>query len=295
MLNVCLSLYYQCIVLSLRPRLLSYPGYSEELFALATIGSISARAVPKPFERFLAHAHTEADLAKMNTALLLCDIQEKFRHAILGFADVVDSARLLLAVARWLGLPVVATEQNPRALGSTVAELMEAMPAAPSPVLVAQKTGFSMFAEPAVLAFLKEHNVSRVILVGLEAHICVRRTVKDALAAGFGVSVAVDGVSSQRVLDRRVALDYFSRLPVLQGDSKLSKEVAAAPATEWVRAGVELTTAETLVFELLGDASHPSFKEMVARVKERTAAIRAAMTAGAAPSGPALGVLHGLA
>lgn len=231
----------------------------------------------------------------MNTAVLLCDIQEKFRHAILGFADVVDSARLLLDLARAIGLPVVATEQNPRALGSTVAEIMSSMPAAASPVLLVQKTGFSMFAEPAVLAFLKEHEVSRVLLVGLEAHICIRGTVKDALAAGFGVSVVVDGVSSQRALDRRVALDYFSRLPILQGDSKPSRVGVAAAATEWMGAGVELTTAETVVFELLGDASHPAFKEMVARVKERTAAIRAAMSAEVAPAGPALGVLHGLA
>lgn len=248
----------------------------------------------------------------MATGLLICDVQEKFRHAILGFLDVVESTRLLLAVAGALKMPIVISEQNPKALGSTVAEITSALPGTASPYLVVQKMGFSMLAEPAVRSFLREHGITRLIVVGLETHICVRGTVKDALAAGLDVSVVVDGVSSQRALDRRVALDHFTRLPTIrrkscgivaeaaEGEASATGAVSGAAAGVAsliaASAGVELTTAEAVVFELLGEATHPAFRPMVALVKERSAAIRAALERSVpAPSGSGIGVLHAVA
>jgi hypothetical protein len=45
-----------------------------------------------------------------------------------------------------------------------------------------------------------------IVLFGIEAHVCVQQTALDLLETGYEVHVLVDGVSSQRALDRAVAL-----------------------------------------------------------------------------------------
>lgn len=45
-----------------------------------------------------------------------------------------------------------------------------------------------------------------IVLYGIEAHVCVQQTALDLLETGYDVHVLVDGVSSQRALDRAVAL-----------------------------------------------------------------------------------------
>lgn len=45
-----------------------------------------------------------------------------------------------------------------------------------------------------------------VVLFGIEAHVCVQQTALDLLEQGYDVHVLVDGCSSQRPIDRAVAL-----------------------------------------------------------------------------------------
>ena len=48
-----------------------------------------------------------------------------------------------------------------------------------------------------------------VVLFGIEAHVCVQQTALDLLETGYEVHVLVDGVSSQKPLDRAVALKVW--------------------------------------------------------------------------------------
>lgn len=118
---------------------------------------------------------------------------------------------------------------------------------APAPVF--EKTQFSMLTEH-VREYVHEammvrgSRLQRVVLFGIETHVCVLQTAMDLLEQGVDVHVVVDGVSSQRVLDRTVAL---SRLQSL---------------------GAFLTSTESLMLGLLGDAAHPKFKEVSEILKE---------------------------
>ena len=67
-------------------------------------------------------------LQATETALLICDVQERFRDIISGFSGVVDTARRMARGAEALEIPVIATEQYPKALGSTVEELKQVLP-----------------------------------------------------------------------------------------------------------------------------------------------------------------------
>lgn len=83
-----------------------------------------------------------------------------------------------------------------------------------------------------------------VILVGIETHICVTQTTLDLLERGHRVYVVVDGVSSINPEERGVAVQRLRD------------------------AGAVVTSSESLLFEVLGDAANSGFKEVSGVVKE---------------------------
>ncbi|GJQ09361.1 hypothetical protein GpartN1_g1152.t1 [Galdieria partita] len=164
--------------------------------------------------------------------LLICDIQERFRSVIYQYPSVIHAAKILLESAELFKIPVIATEQYPRALGHTVEELD------PQKMKVYEKTVFSMIV-PEVEKCLLEHSLRRTaIIVGIETHVCVLQTTLDLLEKGYSVHIVTDGVSSQRTMDRSTA---FRRLE---------------------QAGAWLTTYESLLFQLLRSKDNPSFKQI---------------------------------
>ncbi|MDQ3002726.1 MAG: isochorismatase family protein, partial [Fibrobacterota bacterium] len=67
-------------------------------------------------------------LKASDSALILVDIQEKFRPVVAGMEEVIRNAQALVRGAVRLGIPVVATEQYPKALGQTAPELRQWLP-----------------------------------------------------------------------------------------------------------------------------------------------------------------------
>ena len=116
-----------------------------------------------------------------DTALLVVDIQEKLVPAICDHARLVWNARRLIDGAKILGLPVAATEQYPQGLGPTVAELAERLDARPS------KLTFSCGGCPQIFADLRGRGIHKLLVCGIEAHVCVQQTVLDLLADGWRV------------------------------------------------------------------------------------------------------------
>jgi nicotinamidase-related amidase len=178
------------------------------------------------------------------TALLVVDVQEKFRPALPGFQAMVEGCLRLVHTFRLLGLPIVVTEQYPRGLGRTVTELKAALAlAGPPPVPVFEKTAFSSLGCPGAVEWLRLAGSRSVVVCGIEAHVCVQQSVHDLLQGGYSTHVAVDAVESRRAVDRQTALERMSAS-------------GAIPAT-----------AELVAFELLRDAKHPRFKEVQALYK----------------------------
>jgi nicotinamidase-related amidase len=174
-----------------------------------------------------------------HSALLVIDLQEKFRPAIPDFDAVVGGSAKLVRAFRILGLPVLVTEQYPKGLGRTVPEIFDALISAAvnvEPPL--EKTAFSACGSPMLLDRLRSMGTSTVLVCGIETHVCVNQSVHDLLAGGLGVHVALDAVGSRRTFDRDAALRKMEC------------------------SGAVLTTVETAAFELLRDAKHPKFKEV---------------------------------
>jgi nicotinamidase-related amidase len=174
-----------------------------------------------------------------DTALLVVDIQEKLLPKIMQSGEVLRNASFLVNAAKVLGVPVIATEQYPKGLGPTVEPIRGLL------TTVWEKKTFSAVAEGGALDFLKSDARIKVVVVGIEAHICVMQTVLDLLNQGFHVFVCVDAVSSRYAIDVKIALKRMQQ------------------------AGAILVTAETCVYEWLETAANPAFKEISGMVQER--------------------------
>lgn len=180
-------------------------------------------------------------MSRGDTALLVVDVQEKLVSAIADNRRILWNVRRLIDGAKTLGLPVVGTEQYPKGLGATAAELAERLGPAPS------KLTFSCGGCPELALVLegwRARGIHKILVCGMEAHVCVQQTVLDLLADGWRVYVAADAVGSRFEVDYRTALERM--------DS----------------AGATLTTAEAALFEWCEVAGTPEFKRISQLAKE---------------------------
>jgi nicotinamidase-related amidase len=110
---------------------------------------------------------------------------------------------------------------------------------------------FSCCAVSSVIEGFRRAARPKIVLAGIEAHVCVLQTALDLLALDFTVYIAADAVASRYAIDRDFALRRMEQ------------------------AGAILTTSETAVFEWVGRADSPHFKEISRLVQARMAAIEA--------------------
>ncbi|KAJ5287151.1 hypothetical protein N7478_002837 [Penicillium angulare] len=202
-----------------------------------------------------------------NPALFVCDIQDKFRNGIYEFSKLyinplihppihppaskttnnlnlrVSTTEKMARAASTLQFPVYITTQNRSKLGNTVSELSTHLQG-PHIKADVDKTLFSMIT-PEIKALLPSDPAALdAIIVGIETHICVTQTTLDLLAKGHRVYILVDGVSSINKEERKIALDRLRD------------------------AGAIITSSESLLFEILGDAKHDAFRTVSGLVKE---------------------------
>jgi nicotinamidase-related amidase len=174
-------------------------------------------------------------LDRDRTALVVIDVQEAFRSAVLDFERVAANSAVLVQGARAIGVPVVVSEQYPKGLGRTVPELAEHLegiePVEKTVFSAASADGFDLAGR------------DQALICGIEAHVCVSQTAHELVAGGVEVHVARDAVSSRSAENRELGLRK------MEG------------------AGAVLTSVETALFELLGEAGTPEFKEVQALVK----------------------------
>ncbi|CAO3595115.1 unnamed protein product [Absidia cylindrospora] len=177
-------------------------------------------------------------LSPQTTALFVCDIQERFKGAIWNMPSVISVAGKMIKASKHLDIPVIVTEQYPKGLGPTVAELDISDAAVCLP-----KTKFSMFL-PDVQQALQKHNTKSILLLGIECHVCVLQTALDLLENNYDVHVLADGVSSCNHPEIDIAIARMRQ------------------------AGAVITTSESALFQLVQDASHEKFKGISNLVKE---------------------------
>ena len=193
-----------------------------------------------------------------DSQLVLIDYQTRLMPAIHDAAAVLANARRLAQMARWMGVPVWATEQNPDKLGGTDAAL------APLCDRIVPKMAFGgadellpLLAPPAAAPRGNARSLPRhlqkpaapqpergtVVIAGCEAHVCLLQTALLLLEAEWDVWVVQDACGSRTERNRDAAYDRLAG------------------------AGCELVTTEMVGFEWLRDCQHPQFKPWQGLIK----------------------------
>ena len=181
-------------------------------------------------------------LVPASTLVAVIDVQERLAAAMppARLADLERGVGILLEAARLLGAPVIATEQYPKGLGATVPAVAAKLDALRAPRI--EKTDFSACDVAEFARRFADAGPAAVVVVGMEAHVCVYQTVRD-LAVRCAVHVPVDAICSRTKANWRIGCALLER------------------------AGAIPTSTEVCVFDLLGKAGTDDFKALSKAIK----------------------------
>jgi nicotinamidase-related amidase len=178
-------------------------------------------------------------LRRENAVLVVVDIQERLAVAMSEREKVIANTQHLIEAARLMTLPFLVTEQYPKGLGPTVAEVKAAL----TEYAPIEKITFSCCGETSFLDAVAASGRRQIILVGMETHVCVLQTCIDLLRASYDVHVVSDAVCSRSAENFKTALEYMRD------------------------AGAVITCTETVLFQLLEKAGSDEFKVISKRIK----------------------------
>jgi len=165
--------------------------------------------------------------------LLVVDLQERLLPAIHDHERIAANVLWLVRVAQRIGVPVAAVEQYAKGLGHTAQPVRDLLPSG----AIAHKTHFSGVTAGS-LAALPGADRAQVVLIGVEAHVCLLQTALELLEEGKVVFVVADAVGSRRQQDCDLAL------------ARLRQD------------GARIVSREMVAFEWLGEAATPLFREV---------------------------------
>ncbi len=172
-------------------------------------------------------------LSHQECQLVVIDVQEKLIPVIPVVKKLVQRLQQLIQAATIFQIPLSCTEQYPKGLGPTIPELAELLP---RPVEKLRFSAAECLAWGAVTNTLNSR--TKIVLTGIEAHICVQQTALDLLAAGYRVIIPVDAVASRNQLDWQTALKRMEN------------------------SGAGITTTEAILFEWCELAGTEEFKQI---------------------------------
>jgi len=173
-------------------------------------------------------------LTPQNSALVVIDVQEKLMNIMPRRTEVIASIQKLIKAAQVLKLPTLVTAQYIKGLGPVCAEIVDATQG----IVPMEKTAFSCCGSEEFVRALKDLRHQRLILCGIEAHVCVQQTAIDLMKDYF-VYVAADAICSRNRHDHKVAVERIRDC------------------------GAVITTVESAVFELLRESGTDQFKQIL--------------------------------
>jgi nicotinamidase-related amidase len=178
-------------------------------------------------------------LRRNDVVLVVVDVQGKLAQLMSGKEALFSNLQKVVTGVKLLEVPVIWMEQLPEKLGRTIDEIASVL----SDQVPIAKSSFSCCSNAGFQSELKRLGKMQVVLVGIEAHICVYQTAMDLLDAGYQVTIVADAVSSRTPENKAIALQRMTQ------------------------AGVRLSCVEMLLFELQGVAEGDTFKKLAALIK----------------------------
>lgn len=177
--------------------------------------------------------------------LLIIDAQERLAAAMdpAELAEVVMNINRLMTAAKVFGIPVIATQQNSKGLGPILESIRVELPADTQPT---EKTAYSCCTAPGFERGISAHPERRqLVVVGMEAHICISQTVSGLQRWGYQVFVPADAIISRKP-------DHKTNVLARMRNS-----------------GVQVSCTESVAFEWIGDSSNEHYREVWSLFRNR--------------------------
>ncbi|MFQ6677960.1 MAG: isochorismatase family protein [Fidelibacterota bacterium] len=178
-------------------------------------------------------------LDSKNTVLVIIDVQGKLARIMENADDLFKNLAMLIQGVRLLEVPIIWMEQLPEKLGSTVEEVSEHLKGL-NPIV---KNVFSCGKNAEFNDRLNEINPENVVLAGIETHVCVYQTAIDLLDKNYNIEVVSDATSTRLGHNKEIGLEKIRR------------------------AGGQITSVETFLFEIQGKATGDTFRELIKIIK----------------------------
>jgi len=176
-----------------------------------------------------------------NSLLLVVDIQSRLAPHVAGHEQLIRRTDALLGAAALFGIPKLLTEHCRGQIGPVIEPMRSRFAAGE----IFEKTCFGAADHPQFVDRVRHTGRTKIIVSGMEAHVCVMQTALGLREHGFEVIVVADAVGSRqaRQLDRELALRRMEQ------------------------AGCVLAGTETVLFEWAGSGVDPHFRAILAMVK----------------------------
>jgi nicotinamidase-related amidase len=175
-----------------------------------------------------------------NTIGLVIDIQEKILPIIDCKEEIIKNSLVLINGLKILQVPIIVTQQNTKSLGPTIPEINAVI----GNYSYINKMSFSCYREPDFVRILNQIGKKNIIIIGVEAHVCILQTVLDLLYNNFNPVVVEDCIGSSRENDKRVSLWRMRDI------------------------GVVITTYESILLELCRESGTDEFRGLLKLFKE---------------------------
>lgn len=174
-----------------------------------------------------------------NTGLVIVDVQGKLASLVDQNEALLANLQTLIKGSKILGLPIIWLEQNPQGLGKTVSEISELL----KDYQPLQKHTFNACANRDFMQAIADSGANQWLVCGIEGHICVYQTALGLSSSNYEVEVVADCTSSRSRSNLDLALN------------KLQHN------------GVNLTSVEMCLFELIKDSRLAEFRQVLSLIK----------------------------
>ncbi|NIV72833.1 isochorismatase family protein [Candidatus Saccharibacteria bacterium] len=178
-------------------------------------------------------------IPKDDSVAVVVDVQERMFPHIRDKERIAQNMVKMIKGLQILEVPILVTQQYTKGLGETIPEIAEAL----GDFTPLEKLAFSCIGDSDFTERLIDLKKNRVILMGVEAHVCILQTALDLLTKAFRPIVVEDCVSSRKLNDMQIAVE------------RMRNE------------GTIITTCESILLELCVVAGTDQFKAISRLIK----------------------------
>lgn len=173
-------------------------------------------------------------LDRNKSLLLIIDLQLAFLQLIPDNKNIKENCIWTVQLANEVKVQQIVIEQNSKKLGLTIPAIRNIV----NETSIFDKIEFSCAHNNAIYRVIEQTGKKQIILIGIEAHVCIMQTALALKQIGYVVFTVADCIGSRSLIDKEIAMMRMQQ------------------------AGIYILTKEMLLFEWLERADTDEFRHI---------------------------------